>query len=354
MQNISFATENAKSFKQMTVQRKTLLKDIALAAGVSKALVSFVLSGQAKAHRVNEATAKRIMDIANELDYRPNKTAQRLRSGRSNIIGVVVSDISNPFFSSIARLFENLSEQYDYSVIFSSSDERKDTMHKVVDNLISRDVDGLVIVPCENSESFVQSLASRNIPLVLLDRYFPSLDVCHVSLDNRKAAFDATGYLLSKGYRKPAMIAYDVNLNHMHDRIEGYRSAMAEAGHADSASVYYVDSHHTTANAEAVVRQALDENADSFVFATNVISIACLYYIRNLDRRTQQKLGLVGFDGNPVFDFFDKPIAYIEQPLEALVQHALESITALISGKEASSAVIEGRLLENYDPKDMP
>lgn len=104
--------------------RKVSIKDIAEVAGVSVTLVSFVLNEKASEYRINEDTAKRIIDIANKLRYKPNLAAQSLREGRSHIIGIVLSDISNPFFSSLARLFEDISSNNDNTIIFGSSDER--------------------------------------------------------------------------------------------------------------------------------------------------------------------------------------------------------------------------------------
>ena len=329
----------------MALIKKVSIKDIAEKAGVSTTLVSFVLNGKAKAYRVNEKTAKKIMDIANQLSYKPNQTAQRLRGGKSHIIGVVVSGISNPFFSSIARVFEDMSAAYGYNVFFGSSDERADTMQKVIYNLISHEVDGLVVVPCEETESFLQALVNQKVPIVLLDRFFPDTNICHVGLDNEKATYDATKYLLADGYKKPAIIAYDIALNHMTNRIKGYRSAMEENGKEDSISVYYLDTRKPYESAEDVIKEAISNKVDSFVFATNIISLSCLYHLKKLSKQDINKIGLVGFDGNPVFDFFEKPIPYIEQPIEELVKRAFDNLVKIISGKEAESAVLDGKLI---------
>ena len=137
----------------MSTLKKVSLKDIAEAAGVSTALVSFVLNGKKKEYRVGEETAKRILKIAQEMNYQPNIAAKSLRSGRTKTIGVVVSDISNPFFSQLARILEDEATKRGYTVLFGSSDEDTEKMDRVVSNLIIKGVDGLIIVPCENSEN---------------------------------------------------------------------------------------------------------------------------------------------------------------------------------------------------------
>ena len=171
----------------MSSLKKISLKDIAEAAGVSTALVSFVLNGKKKEYRVGEETAQRILKIANEMNYQPNLAAKSLRSGKTKTIGLVVSDISNPFFSQLARVLEDEATKRGYTVLFGSSDEDKDKMTRVVSNLINKGVDGLIIVPCDNSEKSIASLVNNNIPIVLFDRYFPEINVSYVALKDRKS-----------------------------------------------------------------------------------------------------------------------------------------------------------------------
>ena len=224
----------------MSSLKKISLKDIAEAAGVSTALVSFVLNGKKKEYRVGEETAQRIMKIANEMNYQPNLAAKSLRSGKTKTIGLVVSDISNPFFSQLARVLEDEATKRGYTVLFGSSDEDTDKMNRVVSNLINKGVDGLMIVPCENSEKSIASLVNNNIPIVLFDRYFPEINVSYVALNNFNAAYISTKYLLDAGYNAPCMVAYDINLIHMKERIRGYKKAMENAGKKNLINVAFL------------------------------------------------------------------------------------------------------------------
>ncbi|MGI6243035.1 MAG: LacI family DNA-binding transcriptional regulator [Prevotella sp.] len=329
----------------MSLFKKVSIKDIAEAAGVSTTLVSFVLNGKSAEYRVSDETAKRIRDIAENMRYQPNLAAQSLRGGRSNIIGVVVSDISNPFFSSLARLFEDISGKYGYTVFFGSSDERPDRMRKVIGNLISRGVDGVIIVPCEKTEKFLTKLSTYSVPMVLLDRYFENSKIPYVGLNNYQATYQATQYLFEKGYRKPAIVAYDMKLIHMQERIRGYREAMQYMQSTTAPEVYYTHLHNTMTEIHEVIKTALDKGVDSFIFATNLISLSCLYMIRNMHDKATDNLGLVGFDGNPAFDFFDKPIAYIKQPLEEIAKHTFTALVDAINNKEPKSMLINGELV---------
>ena len=308
--------------------KKISLKDIAEAAGVSTALVSFVLNGKKKEYRVGEETAQRILKIANEMNYQPNLAAKSLRSGKTKTIGLVVSDISNPFFSQLARVLEDEATKRGYTVLFGSSDEDKEKMNRVVSNLINKGVDGLIIVPCDNSEKSIASLVNNNVPIVLFDRYFPEINVSYVALNNFNASYVSTKYLLNAGYNAPCMVAYDVNLIHMKERIRGYKKAMDDAGKKSLANVVFL-------------------KQDAFLFATNMISLACLYTIKDMGEAVIGKIGLVGFDGNPVFDFFNAPISYIQQPIDILVQKALEIlIDSIANGNTVQSVLAEGEFIE--------
>ena len=313
----------------MSSLKKISLKDIAEAAGVSTALVSFVLNGKKKEYRVGEETAQRILKIANEMNYQPNLAAKSLRSGKTKTIGLVVSDISNPFFSQLARVLEDEATKRGYTVLFGSSDEDKDKMTRVVSNLINKGVDGLIIVPCDNSEKSIASLVNNNIPIVLFDRYFPEINVSYVALNNFNASYISTKHLLNAGYNAPCMVAYDVNLKR------------------NLANVVFLRQDAPRKSADRLLPKMIDGGVDAFLFATNMISLACLYTIKDMGEGIIGKIGLVGFDGNPVFDFFDAPISYIHQPIDVLVQKALEIlIDIIINGNTVQSVLAEGEFIE--------
>lgn len=309
----------------MTNSHKRIsLKDIATKAGVSTSLVSFVLNGKEKEHRINEAVAERIRKIAKEMNYKPNAAAKSLRDGRSRTIGVVVSDISNPFFANIARHIEASAEKYGYTVQFSSSDENAQRTTVLVDNMLNKGVDCIILVPCEGSEQTVKELLDKKIPLVLLDRYFPAISTNYVCLNNRQAAYDATNHLIGEGFRNIGMIGYDFRLQHMLDRFEGYRSAMNDNGLAERISVAYADHTNMQKSCEAALRKMLENRVDALVFATNAIAVECLYTIRKHGIIIPDQLGIIGFDGGNAFEFFYSPLSYIQQPLEIMAQKAVE------------------------------
>ena len=331
----------------MSSLKKISLKDIAEAAGVSTALVSFVLNGKRKEYRVGEETAQRILKIANDMNYQPNLAAKSLRSGKTKTIGLVVSDISNPFFSQLARVLEDEAAKQNYTVLFGSSDENKDKMNSLVGNLINKGVDGLIIVPCEGSERIIASLVYDNVPIVLFDRYFSDINVSYVALNNFNASYVLTKHLLEVGYNAPCMVAYDVDLIHMKERVRGYKKAMGDVGKKNFINVVCLKQNAPRKSADRLLPKMVDAGVDAFLFATNMISLACLYTIKDMGKGIVGKIGLAGFDGNPAFDFFNVPISYIRQPIDILAQKALEIlIDSMANGNTLQSVLAEGELVE--------
>jgi len=331
----------------MAVRKRSSLKDIADALGLSKTTVSFVLNGKANEYHIGEETAKRVWEMAERMQYNPNFTAISLRDGCSKILGIVVSDISNPFFASLARLYEDEAAKIGYTVFFGSSDENADKMQQVINNLIARGVDGLIVVPCKDSETFISSLVPRGIPLVLLDRYFPDQEISYVALDNFEATRQATAYILNKGSKQPTIVAYNIDLIHMHERIRGYEQGMADKGMRAMSDVIRIEPNISTPDMAYLLKDSMDRGTDGFIFTTNLITLSGMYALLELGYPTKD-LRLVGFDGTPAFDFFDCPITYILQPLEQLVEASLTAVKAIIDKEQASSALLRGKLIEKY------
>src|SRR5690606_10679836 len=212
------------------MKKKVSLKDIAQAAGVSTALVSYVLNNKEKEARVGKEIAIKIREIAKELNYQPNQLAISLKSGKSQTIGLIVADISNPFFGNIARTIEDEAKKNNYTVIFGSSDENPEKSWDLINVLIKRQVDGFIIAPAQNSETQIEYLEAQNIPLVLIDRYFPEINTNFVATDNYQAAYTAVSHLVETGHKRIGMIAYQNKLIHMEERKRGYSAALKDNG----------------------------------------------------------------------------------------------------------------------------
>ena len=316
--------------------RRVTIKDIAEAVGVSTSLVSFVMNNKGKRYRVSEEMTRRIQEAARELNYQPNSAARSLRSGRSRTIGVIVSDISNPFFADIARRIEDNAYKYNYTVIFGSSDEDASKLDNLIDVMINKGVDGLVIVPCDGSEQAIRKIVTAGVPLVLLDRTIPDLEVSSVVLNNKKATLLATDSLIVRGYRRIEMISYLMSLSNIADREFGYQVGMKVHGMGDYAHIHRVRFKDIPGQMTKVLSEGLARGVEAFIFVTNTLAVEGLKALNRLKVLVPKDVAVVGFDDSEAFELYYTTLTHIRQPIEQFGHEAVELIVKAINQKDQS------------------
>lgn len=329
--------------------KRVSIKDIAMEAGVSPALVSFVLNGKQKQYRVSDEMAKKIREVVKKLDYKPNGFAKGLREGTSHTIGVIVSDIANPFFANMVKSIETEAEGLGYMALFASSDENSDKLSNLIDRMLSKEVAGIIIVPCEGSEDAIASLVDKKIPLVLLDRYIPEIRTNYVCLDNNKAGYEATEALILNGYKKITLICYDLEISNMKGRIAGYKKAMEHYGLTDNLKIEYVDIDAIDKSCNKAIAKIIENNCEAIVCATNSITVTCLRRIQQLNLCVPKDIAIMGFDGGNEFDFYTSPLLFMTQPAESIAKKAVE---ILINNLESDFSLVvqieaEGKIIEH-------
>jgi LacI family transcriptional regulator len=300
--------------------RKPSLKDIANEVGVSTTLVSYVLNNL-KEGRISKEIAQKIRDVAQRLNYRPNQIAKSLKTSKTFTIGLIVADISNPFSSTLARIVEDEANKFNYTVIFGSSDENQSKSARVIDTLLNRQVDGLIISPPADSEAQMIELQKQEIPFVLLDRYFPSVKTNYVALNNHAAALMATEHLIESGCKRIGMINYKTSLFHLQERKRGYLTALKKHEMPFRKTwLRQVDISNNKTEVEKAVRDviSLDEPVDGLVFASNIIAAHGLKFINTLPIKVPDDLAIVSFDETEALDLFYAPLTYIKQPLREM------------------------------------
>jgi LacI family transcriptional regulator len=324
------------------MDKRVSLKDIANKVGVSIALVSYVMNGQEKEKRVGAEVVKKIRQAAEELNYQPNQIARSLRMGSTKTIGLIVADIANTFFGHLARIIEDEANNFDYTVVFGSSDEDEFKSEALINTLINRQVDGFIIVPTEGTSGQIRNLLRKKIPLVLIDRYFPEINASHIVLDNYQATFDATTLLAGKGYKRIAMVAYKSSLIHMKERIRGYREAMNTFNLSDNVCVREIRFEHSQRDMEQVFNDMLilDKKVDAVIFATNALSMSGLFCAQKSNIVIPSDLAFIGFDGGECFDLYHPPLTYVKQPLEEMGKEAFRVLLDLINRSSKTSHVM--------------
>jgi LacI family transcriptional regulator len=314
--------------------KKVGLKDIAQHVGVSTALVSYVLNGQAEQKQVGKEIAIKIKLAAEELNYRPNQIAKSLKIQKTNTIGLIVADINYRFSSGITRAIEAEAKRKNYTVIFGSSNESSDKFNELINVLVNRQVDGLILVPVENSENSIIGLQKSEIPFVLIDRNFPQILTNSITLDNYKAAYDSTLYLIKKGYQRIAFMNYETTLFHLHERDRGYCAALRDNNMEISPEwMPKIRATHYLTDIKSAISHLISEpnKCDAIFFGTDRIAIYALKEINLLKIKVPDQLAVFSFDEAEAFELFHCPITHARQPLEKMGRLAINTLIDLIN-----------------------
>jgi LacI family transcriptional regulator len=319
------------------------LKDIAQQLSVSTATVSLVINGKDKEGRVSSGMAKKIRQKAKELNYEPNTLARGLRIGMSNTLGLIVADISNLFFASLAFHIQEQAEKLGYSVIITNTNESDLKMEKMIGVLKNRLVDGFIIVPTEHGEPFIQNLVKHHFPIVLVDRYFPEIQASSVIVDNYTASKKAVRNLINSGCKNIALIIYTNRLQHMLERKKGYIDELQAAGLYNPALIKSIN-YSFLENDIAIAMESLTSNenrVDGIFFATNTLSMQGIKCLLDKNICLQKDLQVVCFDKSDAFDFASVPIPYIQQPIAEMGRTAVDLLTQQIKKKTNETKIVE-------------
>lgn len=320
------------------MRKRVSLKDIAKKLNVSPTTVSFVLNDMGKEKKISDEVIEKIKKYSKEINYRPNRVAQNLRTGNSKILVFMVEDISNPFFAKIARIIEDLAFKKGYKVLFCSTENDDNKSKEFIGLFNERMVDGYIIIPSPGIRDDIEALIKDNIPVVLFDRYFPDLNVCHVVIDNETASFEATNHLIQNGYRKIGFVTIDVEQNQILNRELGYTTAMEESSlKPNILKITYGTTH--TASAKKAIREFIDSSdVDALFFSTNYLTQTGLRVIKEADEIVRSKnIGIVTFDDNDMYDILTPTITVLAQPLKQIAKELMRIMLNNLSKPENGS-----------------
>lgn len=310
------------------------IKDVAAHAGVSVATVSRVLNGHSG---VRADTRSRVLATVAELRYRPNTLARSLRTDQTRTLGLVISDVMNPFFTELARAVEDAARSRGYSVIIGNADEQLTLQDHHVRTLLDRRIDGLLVSPADGDSQALREAAVSGIPMVFVDRWIESLTglgIPVVRADGRAAVRDLVAHLYGLGMRRLAIITGPVASTTSNERVHAFRSALREHGLPLPAS-YIGQGDFQTESGRRVANDffSLPEPPEA-VFATdNLMALGVMEQLRVMGLRVPADVALAAFDDIPWFLHTDPPITAIAQPTQELGHRAVAALTDLVEGK---------------------
>jgi LacI family transcriptional regulator len=307
------------------------LTDVARLAGVSTMTVSRAIndsgyvSPEARA-RVNRAIA--------ELGYMPNVLARQLRSKRTKTLALVLTDIANPFFTTIARGVEDAARAQGYAVMFCNTDESEAQEIEYVRVLIQRQVDGVLLVPATDSSASLQLLHKHGLPVVVLDRRLRSGGVDEVRTDSEAGAHVAVRHLLDLGHRRIAVLTGPEAVSTAADRVAGYRRAMAEEGLEPDGELVIFGGYNETSGYE-MTRRILDVRPQptALFAANNFIAFGAIRALREAGMSTPKDMSIAVFDDLPPGWVFDPFLTVVSQPAYEIGKQAAELMLERLAGK---------------------
>lgn len=320
------------------------IKDVAREAGVGLMTVSRVING-VPGKKFSEETARRVRAAIKQLGYEPNHVARSLRGRRSGVIGLITTNVADPFWASCARGVELESRKQNYVPILVATDEDCLLEERQVAALQGRRVDGLLLVSTYRSKRTSLTARLAQIPTVAIDRPISGFKSDCVLINNEQAAYNATRHLIGHGHRRIAFVGYGEQLYTVHERIEGYTRAMKEAG--------LMPLIRAGATGPADARQLAYgtltmSGAPSAIFGSNSLALhGVMEAAERIGVRIPQDVAIAGFEDFRWASFVKPALTVIRQPGEEMGRRAAQLLFERLAGKSGppQSIVLDTELV---------
>ena len=321
-------TEN----KRTRISRRVTLADVAREAGVSIKTVSRVVNEDPM---VNEATAARVAEVAEKLGYRPNELARSLKGKGSRTIGLIIADVSNPFFADLSQAVEHVARSRGYSVVLCASAEDIEAEREYVGILTRRRVDGLLLVPAPDGNGYLEEEQAAGLPIVALDRPAEGVETDVVMVENRLATRAATEHLLDHGHSRLAFVGDDEHIYTARERLSGYQEALQKKG----LEPMYRLGAGAIASAEEAACELLasPHPPTAFMAGNSMITAGVLQALDKAGLRTPHDIAFIGFDDFELLSVLRPHLTLVRQPTRDLGRRAAELLFDLIGNEDVVS-----------------
>jgi LacI family transcriptional regulator len=289
--------------------------DIAKKANVSAMTVSRVIN---KSGKISEATRKKVESVIKELNYIPNNSARNLITKKTKILSLMITDISNPFFTSVARGAEDKAMQMGYQLLLCNSDESFEKESKYMDMLISTGTDGVLIAPAnDSSKKNIRKLTKHSIPFVLLDRNIQGLECDQVLSDNSTTTRMLIDHLINQGHKRIAIVNGPLDVSTARERHQAYIDTLKIHGLTIDVNLIK-ESQFRQSDVSETIKQLLTLSAEqrpTAIFATNnFIGLSTLKFLYKLGVKVPEEVAVVSYDGIPNYSENESILTVAEQP----------------------------------------
>ena len=305
------------------------ITDVAREAGVSASTVSHVIN---ETRFVSDQVKQRVHAAMEALNYQPNVIARSLRTRETLTVGVVVSDVTNPFFTSIVRAIEDEVLKQGYNIILCDTDEKPEREQAYLRLLMGRRVDGLIVAPSSGNADLLRSAIESGLPVVLLDRSIPGLTADVVLSDNESGAFDAVSYLIGIGHRRIGIIAGRLEVSTGADRMAGYVRAIQTHGiPADESLIEVAKFKRDIAYDKTMKMLNRAEPPTALFVCNNVMTAGTMAALKAAGKKVPEDISVIGFDDSEWAALMDPPLTVVAQPIVELGTRAAQTLMRRIS-----------------------
>lgn len=306
------------------MQKKISIKDIASQLGISITTVSFILNGKGKEKGISDVLTEKVLTYVQQTGYKPNQLAKSLRTGKTKIISLLIENISDPFFSSVAGYVEEVANIRGYKIIYGSTKNETTKSRELINLFKDRHVDGFIITPAENLEVDIINLQNEKIPFVLFDRYYKYVQTDYVGIDNFESTYNGVKHLIDQGYKNIGFVTLDSDQTQMHDRLSGYMAVLQN--HSLPSFVLKVPYSKVDKIAATEISIYIQKNKDldALFFATNYLALKGLDVLNKLGLSVPADLGLVAFDDHEIFKLYKPTITAVTQPISAMSKQLVD------------------------------
>ena len=309
---------------------KITMKDIAEKVGVSKTTVSMVINK--KDGNISEETKRKIYSIIEETGYIPNNIARGLNTKKSGSIAIIIPDISNPFFSELSRAIEDVANRLGYNVILCNSDNDAIKEKKYVELLISKLIDGIILIPGEESEASANILKLNGIPFVFVDRYIKGFEEYPgVYFNNKQGIKCGIEYLYSKGKRNIVFVSGPKKINVNKERLDGYKEIMTEYGIYNKSLIF--ESTFSLEGGIKITNEIIAEceSFDAIFYSNDIMAIGGMKALKRKKYKIPKDILVMGFDGITLSRMIEPELTTIQQPIYNMGQQACKLIIDIIN-----------------------
>jgi LacI family transcriptional regulator len=328
------------------------IKDIAAKANVSTTTVSRVINNKPD---VSDKTKAKIQKIITQNNYQPNDIARGLVLKKTKTIGLIIPDISNPFFPEIIKGVEHKTKDFGYSVIICDTDNQIKQEKSSIDLLLSKQVDGIIMSLSNDSLMDLDAIKESNLSIVQLDRNIPDLNYPMVSVDNKVSGYKATKYLIDLGHKKIGHVTGELHTKTAQDRMEGYKKALND-NNLEINEILIINGDYSKKSGYQAMKKMINNQTPTAVFfANDLMALGAYEALDEYNLKIPDDISIIGHDDIDVSSLIQPKLTTMSQPKNKLGKIAAEILLDLIENNKdfSEDVILNTKLVKRQSAKKL-